>query len=230
MSSAILYAASAGVEVGVYGDPMALESDHAVLGGVGKPRRIWPEMHQFSVPMDYAAEVANRELGADEMLLPAEVIDAFGWAPEIAQPGPPPPRRPSRTSLRSSRAVVVASTAPRAIAPPATATPRDQQISVDASVDDTDELADDHGPQAGSRGAEARARPRAEAAPATAAGGRPRGHEARPRPPTRPMTRPWRPRTTATSARVLASRRRRAPEPHVRFGALRHRRRSDEVP
>ena len=32
---------------------------------------IWPEMHQFSVPMDFAAEVANRELGADEMLLPA---------------------------------------------------------------------------------------------------------------------------------------------------------------
>ena len=50
MSSAILYAASAGIEVGVYGDPMALESDHAVLGGVGKPRRMWPEMHQFSVP------------------------------------------------------------------------------------------------------------------------------------------------------------------------------------
>ena len=51
-------------------------------------------MHQFSVPMDFAAEVANRELGADEMLLPAEVIDAFGWAPEIALPGPPPPAPP----------------------------------------------------------------------------------------------------------------------------------------
>jgi hypothetical protein len=94
MSSAILYAASAGLEVGVYGDPMALESDHAVLGGVGKPRRIWPQMHQFSVPMDYAADVAARELGADEMLLPAEVIDAFGWAAEIAEPGPPPPAPP----------------------------------------------------------------------------------------------------------------------------------------
>ena len=94
MSSAILYAASAGLEVGVYGDPMALESDHAVLGGVGKPRRIWPQMHQFSVPMDYAADVAARELGADEMLHPAEVIDAFGWAAEIAEPGPPPPAPP----------------------------------------------------------------------------------------------------------------------------------------
>ncbi|GAA2742817.1 hypothetical protein GCM10009868_14260 [Terrabacter aerolatus] len=99
MSSAILYAASAGVEVGVYGDPMALESDHAVLGGVGKPRRIWPEMHQFSVPMDYAADVANRELGADEMLLPEEVIDAFGWADEIAKPGPPPPAPPLEVDM-----------------------------------------------------------------------------------------------------------------------------------
>ena len=94
MSSAILYAASAGVEVGVYGDPMALESDHAVLGGVGKPRRIWPEMHQFSVPMDYAAQVANAELGADELLLPEEVIDVFGWAAEIERPLPPPSAPP----------------------------------------------------------------------------------------------------------------------------------------
>jgi hypothetical protein len=94
MSSAILYAASAGVEVGVYGDPMALESDHAVLGGVGKPRRIWPEMHQFSVPMDYAAAVANAELGADELLLPEEIIDVFGWAAEIERPLPPPSAPP----------------------------------------------------------------------------------------------------------------------------------------
>ncbi len=143
MSSAILYAASAGVEVGVYGDPMALESDHAVLGGVGKPRRMWPEMHQFSVPMDYAAEVANRELGADEMLLPAEVIDAFGWAPEIALPGPPPPAPPledepspfARRRRRQHR-----SESHRA---PGDVDPWDQLASMDSSVDDTEELADD---------------------------------------------------------------------------------------
>jgi hypothetical protein len=73
---------------------MALESDHAVLGGVGKPRRIWPEMHQFSVPMDYAAAVANAELGADELLLPEEIIDVFGWAAEIERPLPPPSAPP----------------------------------------------------------------------------------------------------------------------------------------
>ncbi len=149
MSSAILYAASAGVEVGVYGDPMALESDHAVLGGVGKPRRIWPEMHQFSVPMDYAAEVANRELGADEMLLPAEVIDAFGWAPEIAQPGPPAPAPPLEDEPVGLRAPSSSPAPLREPSRPRRRRPLAPAISVDASVDDPDELADDHGPQAG---------------------------------------------------------------------------------
>ena len=94
MTSAILYGASAGAEVGIYGDPMALESDHAVLGGVGKPRRVFPDMHQFAVPREIALETALRELGADEMLLPEEVIDAFGWAAEIERPLPPPPAPP----------------------------------------------------------------------------------------------------------------------------------------
>ena len=94
MTSAILYGASAGAEVGIYGDPMALESDHAVLGGVGKPRRIFPDMHQFAVPRQLALDTALRELGADEMLLPEEVIAAFGWAAEIERPLPPPPAPP----------------------------------------------------------------------------------------------------------------------------------------
>lgn len=95
MSSAIMYGATAGCEVGVYGDPMALESDHAILGGVGKPRRMWPEMHQFAVPADVAYAVASSELGVEEMLSPEEVIDAFRWAPEMGQiPLPPPPAPP----------------------------------------------------------------------------------------------------------------------------------------
>ena len=136
MSSAILYAASAGVEVGVYGDPMALESDHAVLGGVGKPRRIWPEMHQFSVPMEYAASVADRELGADEMLSPEEVIDAFGWAPEIAEPGPPPPAPPLSDDVSASarrRRRQHRSESHRA---PVAGEPSEEMVSVDASVGD----------------------------------------------------------------------------------------------
>lgn len=91
MSSAILYAAVAGADVGIYGDPMELEADHAILGGVSKPQRMWPEMHQVEVPREYAVNVARVELGADEVLLPEEVIDVFGWADEIPAPQPPPP-------------------------------------------------------------------------------------------------------------------------------------------
>jgi hypothetical protein len=96
MSSAIMYAAAAGNEVGVYGDPMALEMDHAILGGVGKPRRLWPEMHQFAVPRAYAEEVAASELGLDEMLSPQEVLDVFRWTPELpgGKPRTPPPAPP----------------------------------------------------------------------------------------------------------------------------------------
>jgi hypothetical protein len=79
MSSAIMYAASAGNEVGVYGDPMALEMDHAILGGVGKPRRLWPEMHQAFIPRDYVRELASLELGLDRLLSQQELIEAFGW-------------------------------------------------------------------------------------------------------------------------------------------------------
>ncbi len=114
LSSAILYAASAGLEVGVYGDPMHLELDHAILGGVSKPQRMWPEMHQAAVPVDYARQVALEELGSDDLLRPEEVIDAFGWTPELGPyPAPPPPapslefdlarlRRLSRRAARDS--------------------------------------------------------------------------------------------------------------------------------
>jgi hypothetical protein len=89
MTSAILYAATAGAEVGVYGDPMALESDHAILGGVGKPRRLWPRMHAEAVPLDYARLVAEEELGAAEMLHPLELTQTFGWQTELPN-GPQP--------------------------------------------------------------------------------------------------------------------------------------------
>ncbi len=96
MSSAIMYGATAGNEVGVYGDPMALELDHAILGGVGKPRRMWPEMHQFAVPHGYAMGVATSELGIEEMLTPEEILDVFGWTSEVpgGRPQAPPPAPP----------------------------------------------------------------------------------------------------------------------------------------
>lgn len=94
MSSAILYGASAGLEVGVYGDPMELESDHAILGGVSKPRKLFPELHQFAAPADYAAQVAATELGAAYKLPPEEILDVFGWSDVLSEPGPWPPAPP----------------------------------------------------------------------------------------------------------------------------------------
>lgn len=121
MTSAILYGAMAGNEVGVYGDPMELESDHAILGGVGKQRRMWPELHQFSVPRDYGIEIARDELGADVMLTPEEIIDVFRWVPEIGRrPKERPPAPPldedgfwrrRRTHRRGQNSRVAPSTA-----------------------------------------------------------------------------------------------------------------------
>ncbi|WP_028709214.1 hypothetical protein [Propionicicella superfundia] len=79
MGSALLYAASLGLDVGVYGDPMAIENDHAVLGGIEKQRRLWPEMDQPFVPPADALRIAQEELGTAEMLSPAEIRYWFGW-------------------------------------------------------------------------------------------------------------------------------------------------------
>ena len=64
----IFYGASVGCEIGVYGDPMILESERAVLGGMERQKRLWPELHQPAVPRDVAAEVARVELGTDLVL------------------------------------------------------------------------------------------------------------------------------------------------------------------
>jgi len=79
MGSALFYGASVGCEVGVYGDPMILEAERAVLGGMERQRRLWPEMHQPAVPMDIAREYARVELGMDHVLHRAEIVDLFGW-------------------------------------------------------------------------------------------------------------------------------------------------------
>ncbi len=79
MGSALLYAASLGLDIGVYGDPMTLEGDHAILGGIDKQRRLWPEAHQAFVPRDYARWLANTELGTQELLSPQELRHLFGW-------------------------------------------------------------------------------------------------------------------------------------------------------
>ena len=130
MSSAILYAASAGVEVGVYGDPMALESDHAVLGGVGKPRRIWPEMHQFSVPDGLRrGRSRTRSSGPTSCSCRRRSSTPSAGRPRSSGRCRRRARRLSRTSCRSSSAVAGASTAPTATVPRARRPRRRARVS-----------------------------------------------------------------------------------------------------
>lgn len=79
LGSALLYGASVGAEIGVYGDPMVIGNDHAVLGGMAKQQRLFPELHQVAVPADVAREAVVTELGWDVVLSPAEVRRTFGW-------------------------------------------------------------------------------------------------------------------------------------------------------
>lgn len=79
MGSALLYAASVGASIGVYGDPMVLAGDHAVLGGMQRQQRMFPELHQPQVPDQIAQQVARTELGADVMLPPGVLAHALGW-------------------------------------------------------------------------------------------------------------------------------------------------------
>lgn len=79
LGSALLYGASVGAQIGVYGDPMVLANDHAVLGGMEKQLRLFPDLHQERVPQETAHAVAVDELGLDCLLSPAEVRFAFGW-------------------------------------------------------------------------------------------------------------------------------------------------------
>lgn len=80
MCTALLYAAAAGCELGVYGDPMLIERENPAYGGNARIRRLWPALHQPVVPARYAVSVATEELGLRHVAEPAEIVDLFGWA------------------------------------------------------------------------------------------------------------------------------------------------------
>jgi hypothetical protein len=79
LGSAILYGASVGCEVGVYGDPMILENEDPVYGGIERQKRNWPELHQEVVPRAYVEPLAAEELGLRHVREPAEIMDLFCW-------------------------------------------------------------------------------------------------------------------------------------------------------
>lgn len=79
MGSALLYAASVGTSIGVYGDPMVLAGDHAVLGGMERQQRLFPDLHQPWVPERIAQDVARAELGIEATMDPGVLAHALGW-------------------------------------------------------------------------------------------------------------------------------------------------------
>ncbi len=79
LGSALLYGAATGASIGVYGDPMVLENDHEVLGGMAKQLRLYPDLHQPFVPAETARRVVNHELGLDRLLPREEIAHVFGW-------------------------------------------------------------------------------------------------------------------------------------------------------
>jgi hypothetical protein len=89
LGSAILYGASVGCDVGVYGDPMILENENLVYGGLERQKRNWPELHQEFVPRDFVGQLAEAELGIRHVREPAEILDLFGWTRPQSQAAVP---------------------------------------------------------------------------------------------------------------------------------------------
>jgi hypothetical protein len=85
LSTAILYGASVGCDVGVYGDPMIIENDHPVYGGVGRIRDLWPDMHDVWVPADVARSFSTVELGIEHVVSPTELAQVCGWTRDDAR-------------------------------------------------------------------------------------------------------------------------------------------------
>jgi hypothetical protein len=80
LSSAVLYGASVGCEVGVYGDEMLIENEHPVYGGNARIRRTWPQMHGPDVDPQLSAAFADEELGLSQIVSPSELTEVCGWA------------------------------------------------------------------------------------------------------------------------------------------------------
>ena len=80
----VLYAASLGRDVAVYGDPLSLSA--AEIHGQDAIRSLWPELHGPSLDRVVTTELARAELGFQHVLEPAELRDALGWASRSAGP------------------------------------------------------------------------------------------------------------------------------------------------
>ena len=80
----VLYAASLGRDVAVYGDPLSIST--AEIHGQDAIRSLWPELHGRSLERAVTTELARAELGFQHLLGPVELRSALGWTGRSAGP------------------------------------------------------------------------------------------------------------------------------------------------
>jgi len=80
----VLYAASLGRDVGVYGDALSLSG--AETHGQDAIRSLWPELHGPSLDRGVTTDLARSELGFQHILEPDELRSVLGWATRSAGP------------------------------------------------------------------------------------------------------------------------------------------------
>jgi len=80
----VLYAASIGRDVAVYGDPLSISG--AEIHSQDAIRSLWPELHGESLDRDVTTDLARTELGFQHLLEPAGLQAALGWSGRSAGP------------------------------------------------------------------------------------------------------------------------------------------------
>ncbi len=79
LSSALWYAAAAGCDVAVYGDPMLLEKADLTFGGEARIRAQWPQLYGHRTDRAECYASARTELGLDLLAPPGELRAHLGW-------------------------------------------------------------------------------------------------------------------------------------------------------
>ena len=80
----VLYAASLGRDVAVYGDPLSLST--AEIHGQDAIRSLWPELHGAALDAAVTTDLARTELGFQHLLEPVALRSALGWSSRSAGP------------------------------------------------------------------------------------------------------------------------------------------------
>lgn len=79
LSTATFYGMAAGLEAGIYGDPMELVDVKDGFNGQRLLEHTFPELHTAHVDIERGRELARQELGLDQLLDPTELKLILGW-------------------------------------------------------------------------------------------------------------------------------------------------------